>query len=153
MARRFVVLVACVPALALAGCGSGSSSAGTLTKAQYDAKLNRMCFLAADKVRELHMDNSLGDWKAFGPELAAIDHHFANRLHPEEAPAAIASAAQAFARAQEKVVRSDEAAITAANAGDRAKLRLAIARVTEADRATSQPAQQVGATDCYFGSG
>ena len=64
---------------------------------------------------------------------------------------ASASAAEAFAQAHEKVVRSDEAAVTAAKAGDRAKLRAAIARVNQANRATTPPAKQVGATDCYPG--
>jgi hypothetical protein len=152
MRRRLSVIsaLAVTALLALAACGSAKSSGGTMTKAEYDAKLNRMCLLAADQFRELHMDNSLGDWKAFGPELAAIDRHFTNNLHPEKAPAPIASAARSYVKAHEKVVQADEAAIVAAKAGDRTKLHAAVERVNEDNLATYPPAKAIGATGCYF---
>jgi len=143
-------LLSSVFVFALAACGGGTSSAGKLTKAQYDKKLSHMCLLAADQIRELHMDNSIGDWKAFGPDLTAIARRFTNHLDPERAPATIAAAAREYEKANERVVQVERAVTTAATAGDRAKFRAMVKQVNGVNLATFPGANAIGATGCYI---
>lgn len=145
MAKRFVVLAACLPALALTACGAG----GTLTKAQYDAKVNRLCLVASDQFRELRLDNTVAGWKHDASNIVEIEQHFDNALAALKPPSSIAPAATAFLRAYEKLAQDAKDAVAAAKAGDRAKWRAAIAAGDNADRATYPPAKAMGAKGCY----
>lgn len=149
-ARRFVALVACAPALALAACGSGSSSSATLTRAQYDAKVNRLCLVTADQQRELHIDNTVADWSShLGASTVEIDKRFDSRLAQWKPPSSIAGAAAAFRAASRKVLADDKAAVSAAKAGDKTKLRAAIQQANADVLATFPAARKIGATGCY----
>jgi hypothetical protein len=136
--------------LALAGCGSGHSSAGTLTKAQYDTRVSRLCALAADQFRELHLDNTLGTWKHNGSDAVRIQQHFNSALARLKPPPSIAKDAEAFVQAYEKVAKDANDAVAAAKAGDRGKLLAALAAGNNDDLATYSPAKAIGATGCYI---
>jgi hypothetical protein len=142
--KRFVALAACVPVLALAACGSTSE------KARYDARVSRLCLVAADQFRELHLDNSVGDWKRYGPTIVHIEEQFDNALAALPPPSSIAKPAAAFLDAYEKLAQDAKKAVAAANAGDRKSLRAAIAAGDEDDLATLPLAKTIGATGCYI---
>jgi formate dehydrogenase maturation protein FdhE len=141
--KRLGLLVA---VLGLAACGGSSG----LTKAQYDARVNRLCLVSADRFRELHLDNTIGDYRHYASSIVHIDEAFAKQLARWKPPASIASAATAFAKANEKVARDDTKAIAAARAGDSAKLQAAIKQANTDGLATSAPARAIGATGCYI---
>lgn len=150
-ARCLLVLAACALVLVLAGCGSGASSAGgTLTKAQYGAKVSRLCAAAADQFRELHLDNTVGSWKHNAADAVRIQQHFNNALAALRPPSSIAKDARAFVQAYEKVAQDTNDAVAAAKAGDRAKLLAALAAGNNDDLATYAPAKAIGATGCYI---
>lgn len=140
-------LVAAV--LALPACGS--SNAGTLTKAQYDANVNQLCLRSADAFRELHLDNTVADWKHYASNIIHIDRHFVATLSALKPPPAIAAEAAIYKTANEKVLKDDEVAVVVARAGDSAMLWAAIARANRDDRATFPSAKKIGATACYIG--
>jgi hypothetical protein len=149
--RRFVVLWACVPALALAACGGGHSTAGTLTKPQYDAKVNRLCLVAADQLRELHLDNTVAAWKHEASNIVHIDEHFDDALGSLQPPPSIAKAVVVFRHAYEKLAQDAKDGVAAARAGDQARLRAAIAAENKDNAATYPLAKAIGATGCYVG--
>jgi len=143
MRRAYLLLILGV---ALAGCGGS----GGLTKAQYAAKVSRLCLLASDQVRELHMDNSVSVWEYSGPQVIHIARHFDKALAALKAPADSATDAAAYLKANEKVLADDRAALTAARAGDWPTLRTAVNQANQDSRATWQPAKTLGATGCYI---
>jgi hypothetical protein len=142
--RRAFLLSALV--LGLAACGGASG----LTKAQYDAKVSRLCLLAADRLRELHVDNSLGAWRHSGADVVRIARRFDNSLAALKAPGDIAAEAAAYLDANKQVLADYKAAVAAAMAGDRAKLRAAGNRSNKDGTATFAAAKAIGATGCYI---
>ena len=145
---RIVLVVACVPVLALAACGGGGGGS-TLTKAQYDVKVSRLCLLASDQIRELHMDRSVSAWKYSGADVIRIARHFDNALAALGAPADIAADADVYLRANTKVLADDKAALAAAQAADLATLRKAIEQSNNDSLAAWPSAKAIGATGCY----
>jgi len=133
--------------LVLAGCGGS----GTLTKAQYDTKVGHLCLVAADGIRELHMDNSLGAWQHSGDAVVRIAKQFDDRLAALKAPSAIASGAADFLKANQKLAADYEDAVKAAKAGDSAMLQKIAVRANTDGTATFAPAKAIGATGCYIG--
>jgi hypothetical protein len=95
------------------------------------------------------MDNSAGDWRHFGPVAVRIAEHLDKSLAALKAPGDIAADAAAFLKANEKLAVDGKAALAAANAGDRAKLRAAVIQSTKDGAATSPSAKAIGATGCY----
>ena len=134
--------------LALAACGSG----GGLTRAQYDAKLSRLCLRSADQFRELHLDLSVGVWRHSASDILRIDRNFAAKLAALRPPASIASAAATHAKATANVAQDDRNAVAAAKAADATKLRAAIAQENKDNEATFPSAKAIGATGCYVPS-
>ena len=137
MAPKCLVLLAvCALVLALAACGGSSAK---LTQAQYDAKVSRLCLLAADQFREMHLLNTVGDWQHFDKALAAL-----------KPPSSIARDAAAFLGANKDALADDRFAIAAARAGDNAGLHHAI-RADHGDHgAAYHSAEKIGATGCYI---
>lgn len=133
--------------LALAACGGGSA---TLTKAQYDAKVDRLCLLSADAFREMHLTNTVDAYRRYAPNILRADHHFLNTLGALKPPSSIANAAIAYRNANAKVLHDDEAAIAAARAGDARKLYRAIAKASRDSLAAGGTAKAIGATGCYI---
>ena len=133
-------------ALGLAACGGASG----LTKAQYDAKVSRLCLLAADRLRELHIDNSVGAWRHSGANVVRIAQRFDNSLAALKAPGDIAAEAAVFLNANQKVLADYKAAVAAAKAGDRARLQELGKRSNKDGTATFASAKAIGATGCYI---
>ena len=142
-------LAICVVLLGLAACGG--SSASTLTKAQYDAKLSRLCLVAADQFRELHLDNTIASYTHDAQEILRIDRSFAAKLAALTPPDSIKSAVADYTAANAKFAQDDKDAVEAAKAGDAAKLHAAIARGNHDSLATWPFAKQIGAKGCYIG--
>lgn len=136
--------------LALAACGGGSSVGGTLTKAQYDAKVSHLCLVSADQFRELHLDNTVGDWKHYATSITHIDQGFATKLAALKPPASIATAAASYRTANAKAFQDDKDAIAAAKAGYAAKLRATIKQANKDTLAAWPYAKTIGATGCYI---
>ncbi len=133
-------------AFVLAACGG----AGGLTKAQYDTKVSRLCLLAADRSRELHIDNSVAAWRHDGPSVVLIAQRFNNSLAALKAPGEIAAAAAAFLKANKKLLVDYQAAVAAAKAGDRARLQAIGQQSIRDGNATFAPARAIGARSCYL---
>jgi hypothetical protein len=131
--------------VALAGCGGS----GGLTKEQYAAKVSRLCVLAADQVRELHMGNSVSAWKSYGPQVVHIARHFDNALAALKAPSDIATDAAAYLKASENVLAADEAILETAQIGDPGPLQVALTVGDKYSRTSSLRAKKLGATGCY----
>jgi hypothetical protein len=141
----------CVAVLALAACG-GSGSGGTLTKARYDAKLSHLCLVAADQVRELHMDNSAAAWRHDGARLVAIDRRFKNALAALKPPPSIASAVASYTEANDRAFQDATDALSVAEGKmSGTTLRATTDQMNIDYLATSGPAREIGATGCYIG--
>ena len=147
MSRLALVLPICGCALALAACGSSSG----LTRAQYDAKVSRLCLVAADQFRELHMDYTVGSWRQSGADAVRIAQHFDRAVAALKAPSAIASGAAAFLEANQKFAADYQDGVAAAKAGNPATLLLIDRRASTDGAATSRAAKAIGATGCYIG--
>ena len=130
----------------MAACG-GSGTA-TLTKQQYASKLSRLCLLAADQLRELHLDNTVPAWRADGHRIVAIEQSFNRKLAALKPPHSIQAA---YTKANEGDFRDTEAAVAAAKAGDANGLRAAVRRANRDNLATAAPAREIGAAGCYIG--
>ena len=134
--------------LGLAACGGGATG---LTKAQYGAKVSHLCLVAADQLRELHMDDSVSVWEYSGPDVIRIDKHFDKALAALKAPAEIAADARAFLKAYEKVLADDKAAFAASQGrGDWPTLHKAWIQASKDSRASWPSAKAIGATGCYI---
>ncbi len=146
MLRLALALPLCACVLALAACGGGSSG---LTTAQYDARVSRLCLLASDRFRELHLTNTLGAYSHNAESIVDMNTEFLKQLAKLKPPAEIAAAAAAYARATAAFARDDKSAVTAARAGDAARFRAAIDQANR-DTAAARPyARRMGATGCY----
>jgi hypothetical protein len=139
----------CALVLALAACG-GSGSA-TLTKQQYASRLSRLCMVAADQLRELHVDNGVAAWRADGPRIVAIERRFNRKLAALKPPESIQNAIAAYTRANDRGFRATHEAVGAAKAGAAKKLEAALQHANEDDLATGPPAKKIGAAGCYIG--
>jgi hypothetical protein len=135
--------------LALAACGGGG--APTLTKAEYASKLSRLCLVAADQLRELHLDISVAAWKADGPRVVAIEQSFNHKLAALKAPDSIKTAVTAYTKANDKGFRDTEDAVAAAKAGDANKFHAELTQANKDNLATGAPAKAIGAQGCYIG--
>lgn len=146
-ARRFLIVAAAIPVLALAACGGGSHR---LTAAEYDAKVNELCLLAADQFRELHLENTLGDWQRNGARILHIRVHFNKELAALKAPPFLKNDAAAFLGASENALADDKLAIAAARSGDYEGLLHGIRGEHNDNRSGHRSAQAIGATGCYL---
>jgi hypothetical protein len=135
--------------LALAACGGGGAS--TLTKAEYASKLSRLCLVAADQLRELHMDTSVAAWQADGPQVLAIEQSFNRKLAALKPTGSIKTAVAALRNANDKTVEHTQDAVAAAKAGDATKFHAALAQANKDDLATTTPVKAIGAQGCYIG--
>ena len=142
-------LAICAAVLGLAACGG--SSASTLTKAQFDAKLSHLCLVADDQFRELHVDDTVASFAHDGPQILRINASFAAKLRALKPPESIKSAVAAYTAAEAKAAQDDKDAVAAAKAGDAAKLHAAIVRANHDGLATWPFAKQIGAKGCYIG--
>ena len=145
--RALLLLPAGAVVLVLAACGGGSA---TLTKAQYDAKVSRLCLASSDQGRELHLANTLGDYRHYATALVRIDKAFMRQLASLKPPAAIAAAAASYTRQLAKAGQDEKNAIAAANAGDDAKFRAAIRQQNHDALAAGRYAKTMGAKGCYI---
>ncbi len=146
MLRRALLLPLAAAVLALVACGGGSR---TLTKAQYDAKVSRLCLVSADAIRELHFANMIVAYRQYA-NILHIGVHFDRSLASLMPPASIAREAAVFLVANKKVLADDRAAFTAAKAGDRPKFFFLISKASSDNLATYPPAKAIGATGCYI---
>jgi hypothetical protein len=146
--RLFVLaLLICVCVLVLAACGGSHG----LTKAQYGAKLNRLCLLASDQERELHYTETSADYRRDGAAIVHIDSSFVAQLRKLKAPSSIATVAAAYAGAMTSVALDDKHAVAAAQAGDGGKFHAAIALANTDVHGAWGYARAIGATGCYAG--
>jgi hypothetical protein len=144
---RCALLLLLSPALILAACGGGSSG---LTKAQYDAKVSRLCLVAADGFREMHVANTIGDYRHNAAAIVHIGKHFDEALAALKAPSSIAPAAAGFLGANTKVSTDEENAVAAARAGNAAAFLPALAQASRDSSAATRSAKAIGATGCYI---
>lgn len=135
--------------LALAACGG--SGGDTLTKAQYDARLSRLCLVAADQLRELHLDTTVAAWKHDAAQITRIERSFQTKLAALKPPGSIESTVAAYTKANNKATQETLAAVEAAKAGDAARLHAQIALSNRDSLATWASARKIGATGCYIG--
>jgi hypothetical protein len=135
--------------LTLAACGGGSSAAPT--KQAYESALSRLCLVAADQLRELHLDTTVAAWRADGGKVVAIERNFNHKLAALKVPESIRAAVVAYTQANELTFRDAEAAVAAAKEGDAPRLRAALKRADGDGLATGAPAKAIGATGCYIG--
>ena len=144
MVRRALLLLPLAAiVLALAACGGGS---GTLTRAQYAARVSHLCLLAADQIRELHPGTGgIGDLRS----IVHIDKEFLKQLAALKPPASIAAAAAGYAREMAKAAQDNKNAMVATKAGDRFKLYGAFEHRNHDGAAAWPYAKTMGATGCY----
>jgi hypothetical protein len=135
----------------LASAACGGSGAKTLTKEQYAAKLSRLCLVAADQLREMHVDNGVAAWRVDGPRILAIERRFNRKLAALKPPESIQAAVVAYTSANDRGFRATQDAVDAAKAGDAKKLQAALKQANEDDLATGPAAQKIGAAGCYVG--
>jgi len=146
---RALLLPLAAVVLVTAACGGGGS---TLTKAQYAAKLSHLCLVAADQVRELHMDGSAASWKHDGRRRVAIGTRFEGALTSLKPPPSIANAVAAYTAASDREFEDDRDALALVE-GRLHELTTLHALTDEANLdylATARPAKRIGAAGCYI---
>ena len=146
MPRLTVVLPICGCVLALAACGGSSR----LTKAQYDAKVSRLCLVAADGLRELHLTYTIGDYRHNGTTIVRIGEHFDKALAALKPPSSMAPDAAAFLTASTEVAGVMKSAVAAARARHVATFVEAIHQASRDAANQSRWAKTIGATGCYL---
>ena len=147
MRRRVLLLLSFVAVvLTLTAC----NGAPGMTKEQYAAKVSRLCLVAADQLREIHLDYTVGDWRHYASTIVHIDENFARRLAALTPPSSLASAAANYRKATARVAQDDAEAVAAAKAGDVTRFLLAIRKVSMDSPATYPPAKAMGARGCYI---
>ena len=151
MSRARPERAVCALVLALTACG-GSGTA-TLSKEQYASKLSRLCLVAADQLREMHVDNGVAAWRADGPRILAIERRFNRKLAALKPPESIQAAVATYPSANDRGFRATRVAVGAAKAGDPKKLQAALKHSNEDDLATAPAAKKIGAAGCYVASG
>jgi hypothetical protein len=147
--ERVAGLTACALVLGLVACGGNGSS--TLTKEQYASRLSRLCLVASDQLRELHVDNGVAAWRADGPRIVAIERRFNRRLAALKPPDSIRAAVADYTSANEHGFREAEAAVAAAKTGDVKQLQADLSRADKDNLATGPPAKKIGAAGCFIG--
>jgi hypothetical protein len=145
--RRALVLPLLV--LALAACGGS----GTLTKEQYAAKMSHLCLVAADQVRELHMDESAASWKHDGRRRVSIDSHLKSALAALKPPPSIANAVAAYTASSDREFADDKDALALVEGRlhELTTLRALNDQANVDYLGTARPARQIGARGCYIG--
>jgi hypothetical protein len=146
--RRSVALAVCALVLALAACGGGGSD--KLTKAGYDAKVSKLCLLAADQFREMHLTNTIADWQHYAAKIVHVRVHFDNALAALKPPSSIKSDAANYLGASKNILEDDRYAIAGARAGDMAGLFGGLREDHTDNRAADRFARAIGATGCYI---
>jgi hypothetical protein len=147
---RRMLLVGAVVALAgvVAGCGGGKKAAG-LTKQAYAAAQSKICLLASDQLRELHLEATVSAYKARGDNVLKIEEAAIKKIDALVPPAEIKAAAKLYSDANHVVLADVKAAVSAAKAGDRTKFQQAFAKSNTDNSATYAPAKEIGARSCY----
>lgn len=146
-ARRFLIVAAVVPVLALAACGGGHHR---LTAAEYDAAVNRLCLRAADQFREMHLLNTMDDWQRNAARIVRIRVRFSKEFAALKPPAFLKTNAAAFLGANENALADDRIAIAAAQAGDYEGFLHGIRAEHSDNRSGHRSAQAIGASGCYI---
>ncbi len=106
---------------------------------------------SSDQFRELHLGDTIGDYRHYATSIVHIDKEFLKQLASWKPPASIAAAAAGYARENAKAAQDDKNAIAAAKAGHNAKLRAAIKQANRDSLAALPYAKTMGATGCYIG--
>jgi hypothetical protein len=144
MLGRALILLSLV--LLLAACGGS----GGLTKAQYDARVSRLCLVAADGFREMHLTDTIGDYKHNAGSIVRIGEHFDKALAALKPPSSIAPEASAFLAASTRAATAEKNAVAAARDGNVATFLPALAQASRDSAAMSASAKAIGATGCYI---
>lgn len=147
MARLTLVLPICGSVIALAACGGSTG----LTKAQYDAKVSRLCLVAADGFREMHLTSTIGDYRHNAAAIVRIGEHFDTALASLKPPSSIATDAAAFRDANTRFAADEKSAVAAAQDGNVATFLPALRQASLDSAAVSRSAKAIGATGCYIG--
>jgi hypothetical protein len=143
--RRSVVLAVVALVLALAACGAGTSR---LTKAQYRTRVSQLCLLAADQFREMHLVNTIGDWRYNATKIVHMRVRFNKALAALKPPLAIASKAAAVLGASKNALADDRRVIAAARAGDDAGFGHALGAQKSDQLFALRSEMAIGATGC-----
>jgi hypothetical protein len=148
MGRIHAAVLLALAATSLSACGGSGKKAYSLTKAQYTAALDKICLVAADQLRELHLDNALDTYKARGDDIVAIIDRATGKFEALTPPDSVKDAAKRFNEANERLLADTKDAASAAKAGDRTKFEQGLAKADADNRAGRGPATEIGATGC-----
>jgi len=149
MARtRLVVLLVCALVLALAACGGGGPT--RLTKEQYAAKVSHLCLLSEDQFRELHLENTVGDWQRYANKIVRIRVHFNKALAALKPPPSIKADVADFVAANKNALEDDKFVIGAARDGDSLEFLHALRSEHGDHRFAYHAARAFGAKGCYI---
>jgi hypothetical protein len=143
--RTAASLLAVGACVAAAGCGGGGKS---LSKAEYASKLDRVCLVSTDQFHELHLDLTVGDWKARGADVVKIDEDFLKKFDALKPPDELKDAAAEYRSSQQKVLDDAKAAYQAAKDGNGTKLRAAIDQSNKDNGLGRAPARELGTPGC-----
>ena len=110
--------------------------------------LNRICLVASDQFRELHLENTVGDWKARGDHIVKITEGATKKFKALTPPDELKDAAKQYNDAEDRFTAEIKNAVNAANAGDAAKFHAALSKSDKANTDSNVAAQKIGAADC-----
>jgi hypothetical protein len=145
--RRLAGVPIVLLALAVSACGGGKK-ADKLTKQEYASALNKICLVAADQLRELHLDTTIGTYKARGDDIVDVIAKATSKFEALTPPAVVEDAAKTFNASYDRLLADTKDAVAAATAGDRTKWEQALSKADADSQAGRAPAKEIGATGC-----
>src|SRR5437868_14779473 len=95
--------------LAFAACGGGPPP--VIVTPHYAARVSHLCLIAADQFRELHLTNTIGDYRHDATAIVHINSVFLNQLAKLNPPTELARPAAAYARAIAKSAKDQQNAV------------------------------------------
>jgi hypothetical protein len=144
--RKSACGVAVAAVLVLAGCGGGGGV--TLTKQEYVKALNRICLVGSDQFRELHLENTVADWKARGDHIVSITENATKKFQALSPPDELKGAAKEYNDAEDRFTAEIKNAVNAAKEGDATRFHEALSKSDAANTDSNVAARKIGAADC-----
>lgn len=132
----------------LAGCGGGHEKSPQLTKAQYDAALNKLCTSGNRQVAALRLTTDIKTWKQNGQKAAKIADQTVKGFEAVTPPDSLRDAALKYTKASEDLVSAVSDAANAAKNGNTKKFDDALSRQQNASLQARGYAHELGATAC-----
>ena len=145
---RLLGAAGAVAALALSACGSSSSSAATLTKAEWVTQANALCKDANDRTDALGEPSTMAATATLLPKMLAIITEDMGKIEALAAPDELKAGIADFKAKTDALIKAGNDAEPILKGTDDAAGAAAFEKFIAANTATDDPAAKLGLTNC-----